>query len=270
MIISTTAIRPLKFQLKLQDSTSHPGTDIMSFRFTRSDDQQRNQYLNYKAGQYAVVDLGTKEDPEGPMRSFTVASSPTEEESILISTRIRDTPFKKRLANLDLGTLVKITAPLGNFVLPEDDNSKTVVFLSGGIGVTPFRSMIKYATDKQLPIKIIMFNSNRDENNFLYKKEFDECINGNRNLKIIYTIAGEGQDRTSSHSSSGTVHDEWKGERGFIDKAMLIKYLTEDELNNSIFYVCGPPGMLKGMQKLLQDDLHIPEGRIKIEEFTGY
>ena len=109
MIISTTAIRPLKFQLKLQDSTSHPGTDIMSFRFTRSDDQQRNQYLNYKAGQYAVVDLGTKEDPEGPMRSFTVASSPTEEESILISTRIRDTPFKKKLANLDLGTLVKIT-----------------------------------------------------------------------------------------------------------------------------------------------------------------
>jgi ferredoxin-NADP reductase len=92
----------------------------MSFKFTRSDDQQRNQYLNYKAGQYAV-DLGTKEDPEGPMRSFTVASSPTEEESILISTRIRDTPFKKKLANLDLGTLVKITAPLGNFVLPEDD-----------------------------------------------------------------------------------------------------------------------------------------------------
>ena len=119
MIISTTATRPLKFQLKLQDSTSHPGTDIMSFKFTRSDDQQRNQYLNYKAGQYAVVDLGTKEDPEEPMRSFTVASSPTEEESILISTR--HTPFKKKLTNLDLGTLVKITAPLGNFVLPEDD-----------------------------------------------------------------------------------------------------------------------------------------------------
>ena len=101
LIISTTATKPSKFQLKLRDSTSHPGTDIMSFRFTRSDDQQRNQYLNYKAGQYAVVDLGTKEDPEGPMRSFTVASSPTEEESILISTRIRDTPFKKKLANLD-------------------------------------------------------------------------------------------------------------------------------------------------------------------------
>ena len=88
LIISTTATKPSKFQLKLRDSTSHPGTDIMSFRFTRSDDQQRNQYLNYKAGQYAVVDLGTKEDPEGPMRSFTVASSPTEEESRHIRVQI--------------------------------------------------------------------------------------------------------------------------------------------------------------------------------------
>src|SRR5206468_7906468 len=61
---------------------------------------------------------------------------------------------------------------------------------------------------------------------------------------MIYTLSlHDALPISSSHSSSGTVHDEWKGERGFIDKAMLIKYLTEDELNNSIFYVCGPPGM---------------------------
>lgn len=139
----------------------------MSFKFARSDDQQQEHFLNYKAGQYAVVDLGTREDPEGPMRSFTIASSPTEEEYILISTRIRDTPFKKKLANLDIGSPVKITAPLGNFVLPEGDNSRLVVVLSGGIGVTPFRSMVKYATDKQSPIKIMMFDSNRNEENIL-------------------------------------------------------------------------------------------------------
>jgi len=74
----------------------------MSFRFARSDDQQQNYYLNYKSGQYAIVDLGTKEDPEGPVRSFTIASPPTEEDFILISTRIRDTPFKKKLASLDV------------------------------------------------------------------------------------------------------------------------------------------------------------------------
>lgn len=240
----------------------------MSFKFTRSDDQQQKQYLNYKAGQYAVVDLGTREDPEGPVRSFTMASSPTEEEYILISTRIRDTPFKKKLANLDIGSLVKITAPLGKFVLPEDDNSRPVVFLSGGIGVTPFRSMVKYATDKHSPIKIMMFDSNRNEENILYKEVFNDCVNVNKNLEIVQTITGEGQEVSSS--SSSTVNYDWKRERGYINKVMLTKYMTTDELDNSIFYICGPPGMLKAMQKLLQDDLHIPKERIRIEEFTGY
>ena len=94
--------RPLKLRLKLLEKKSHTGTDIMSFRFARSDDQQQNYYLNYKSWQYAIVDLGTKEDPEGPVRSFTIASPPTEEDFILISTRIRDTPFKKKLASLDV------------------------------------------------------------------------------------------------------------------------------------------------------------------------
>ena len=225
--------------------------------------KQQNYYLDYKAGQYSVVDLGTKEDPEGRVRSFTIASSPTEKDFILISTRIRDTIFKKKLASLDLGTLVKITAPMGKFVLPEE-YTKSVVFLSGGIGVTPFRSMVKYATDKQLPLKITVFDSNRDQDNILYKKEFDECVSENKNLKIIYTITDE------RHESSSIPNDGWKGERGFINKAMLVKYLSTDQLDSSIFYICGPHGMLKAMQKLLQDDIHIPKERIKIEEFTGY
>lgn len=213
----------------------------MSFKFARSDDQQQEHFLNYKAGQYAIVDLGTREDPEGPMRSFTIASSPTEEEYILINTRIRATPFKKKLASLDIGSLVKITASLGNFVLPEDDNSKTVVFLSGGIGVTPFRSMVKYATDQQSPIKIMMFDSNRNEENILYKEVFNDCVNINKNLKIVHTITDEVQ-------ASNTVNYDRKRERGYINKVMLTKYMTTDELDNSIFYICGPPGMLKAMQ----------------------
>jgi glycine betaine catabolism B len=84
---------------------------MMSFRFSRSDDPQQNHDFIYKAGQYAIVDLETKEDPEGRVRSFTIASSPTEEGFILISTRIRDTPFKKKLANLTPITQVKIIAP---------------------------------------------------------------------------------------------------------------------------------------------------------------
>jgi glycine betaine catabolism B len=265
------SIRPSKFQLELLEITSHPGTDMMSFKLGRKDVQQADHYLDYKAGQYAAMDLETKEDAEGPVRSFTIASSPTEEEFILISTRIRDTPFKKKLAKLEIGTPIKITAPVGKFVLPEDDSSKCVVFLSGGIGVTPFRSMVKYTTDNRLSTRIVMFDSNRNEENILYRTDFDQCVRTNNNLKIIYSITGEGQEGPSSSiTATAAAGGDWKGEIGFINKEMLTKYMTNDELEDSIFYVCGPPGMLKAMQKLLQDDLRISDERIKVEEFTGY
>lgn len=217
--------------------------------------------MNYKAGQYSVVDLGTKEDPEGPVRSFTIASSPTEKDFILISTRIRDTPFKKKLAALETGSLVTISAPLGKFVLHEDYNSKPAVFLSGGIGVTPFRSLIKYATDMKLPVKITMFDANRNQANILYKDEFDSWAEVNKNLRIVYAVS---EVETTSSST------EWKGEKGHINKAMLEKYLDSSEIGTSIFYICGPPGMLTAMKNLLQNELAIPRERIKIEEFTGY
>lgn len=277
----TMPARPSKFQLTLLDKTSHVGTDIASFKFARKTDADSRQelqkegqdsyYLNYNAGQYAIVDLGIKEDPEGQVRSFTLASSPTEENFILISTRIRDTPFKRKLASLEVGSLVKITAPLGRFVLHED-YSRPAVFISGGIGVTPFRSMMKYATDKQLPVKIFLFDSNRNEDNILYKKEFDAWATTNQNLRIVYTITN-GADRLSppsSPSSSTNTNNDWKGETGFINKAMLTRHLSITELDNSIFYICGPPGMLNAMKALLQNDLHIPKDRIRVEEFVGY
>jgi ferredoxin-NADP reductase len=260
---ATIPTRPLKLQLKLLEKTQHSGTDVMSFKFARtgslnsSAGSQENQYLNYKAGQYGVVNLGTKEDPEGPVRSFTMASSPTEEDFILITTRIRDTPFKKKLAALDIGSAVDISAPLGKFVL-HDENSKPAVFLSGGIGVTPFRGMIKYATDVKLPVNITMFDANRNQANILFKDEFDSWLKINPKLRIIYTV------------NELDTSTEWKGENGYINKAMVERYLDSRQIDSSIFYICGPPGMLTVMKKLLQDELRVPNERIKIEEFVGY
>ena len=143
--------------------------------------------MDYTAGQFAFFDIGgVYNDPKGPIRHFTISSSPTEN-FIMFTTRIRDSPYKKRLSTLEEGTKVKVRGPEGQFVLHED-YSKPAVFLSGGIGVTPFRSMIKYATDKQLPLKIVMFDSNRNSSNILFKKEFDDWANRNKNLKIMYTI----------------------------------------------------------------------------------
>ena len=109
---------------------------------------------------------------------------------------------------------------------------------------------------KQLPVTMILFDANRNQDNILYKKEFDECANSNKNLKIIYSL--------------DIPDNDWKGEQGYINQTMVTKYLSSTEMDNSIFYICGPPGMLNAKKKLLQVDLAIPKERIKIEAFTGY
>jgi glycine betaine catabolism B len=274
-----------QIELTLLEKDKVEGTDVTSFKFSKQDDDdqgggvggrpgetKKTPLLDYTAGQFAFFDIGgVYNDPKGPIRHFTISSSPTEN-FIMFSTRIRDSPYKKRLSALEEGTKVKIRGPEGQFVLHQD-YSKPAVFLSGGIGVTPFRTMVKYATDKQLPIKIVMFDSNKNVNNTLFKREFDEWANINKNLKIIYTVSEreEEEDRHEQSSSSSTAkRNDWRGEYGRIDKAMILKYVDASVLDNSIFYICGPPSMLKSMQALLQEELEIPKERIKVEEFTGY
>jgi len=238
-----------KLSLELLSKEKLEGTDIMTFKIARGG-------LDYAAGQFAYFKLdGVSGDSKGPIRHFSIASSPTEQDLMMISTRIRDTPYKQKLASLESGTKILTWGPQGEFVL-HDDHSKPAVFLSGGIGVTPFRSMVKYATDKHLPVKIVMFDSNRNEANILYKGEFDKWALENRNFQPVHTLTDE-------------IPDTWSGERGRIDRNMIERHLNKDELGNSIFYICGPPGMLKAMQKLLQE-MQVPKERIKVEEFTGY
>jgi ferredoxin-NADP reductase/nitrite reductase/ring-hydroxylating ferredoxin subunit len=243
-----------KLSLELHSKEKLQGTDVMKFRIARGG-------IDYTAGQYAFFKLDRiSGDVKGPIRHFSIASSPTEQDHILISTRIRDTPYKQKLASLKEGAKILVWGPEGEFVL-HDDYSKPAVFLSGGIGVTPFRSMIKYATDKQLPIKITMFDSNKNQQNILYKEEFDRWADQNKNFKVIYAVTEEEQE---------AINSNWSGERGRIGKLMLERHLSKGEIGNAIFYICGPPGMLKAMQELLQKEMQIPKDRFKVEAFTGY
>jgi ferredoxin-NADP reductase/nitrite reductase/ring-hydroxylating ferredoxin subunit len=243
-----------KLSLELHSKEKLQGTDVMKFRIARGG-------IDYTAGQYAFFKLDRiSGDAKGPIRHFSIASSPTEQDHILISTRIRDTQYKQKLASLKEGAKILVWGPEGDFVL-HDDYSKPAVFLSGGIGVTPFRSMIKYATDKQLPIKITMFDSNKNQQNILYKEEFDRWADQNKNFKVIYAVTEEEQE---------AINSNWSGERGRIGKLMLERHLSKGEIGNAIFYICGPPGMLKAMQELLQKEMQIPKDRFKVEAFTGY
>jgi ferredoxin-NADP reductase/nitrite reductase/ring-hydroxylating ferredoxin subunit len=243
-----------KISLELLSKGKLQGTDIMTFRISRGG-------MDFVAGQYAFFKLdGVSGDAKGPTRHFSIASSPTEKDYLVISTRIRDTPYKQRLASLQEGAKILAWGPQGEFVLHKD-HSKPAIFLSGGIGVTPFSSMIKYATDRQLPVKITMFDSNRNQQNILYKDEFDRWAGQNKNVKVVYTLSDEEQESKPSG---------WTGESGRIDKPMLERHLTNDDMGSGVFYICGPPGMLKSMQKLLREELRIPGERLKVESFTGY
>lgn len=112
-----------------------------------------------------------------------------------------------------------------------------------------------------------MFDSNRDQANILYKDEFDSWAKVNKNLRIIYTITGEGQEGNPKVASAG---EEWDGERGLIDKAMLSRHLTKNAIDKALFYLCGPPPMLRALGDLLRKDLKVSKNNIKTEEFTGY
>jgi len=263
-----------EIELTLLEKIKSEGTDVMSFKFSKKQGEQKKwgedsqnikEILDYKAGQFAFFDIGeVYNDSKGPIRHFTISSSPTED-FIMLSTRIRDSPYKQRLASLEKGAKVKVRGPQGEFVIHED-YSKTAIFVSGGIGVTPFRSMIKYATDMQLPLKIIMFDSNKNKESVLFKKEIDEWTSQNKNISIIYNLTEEKNPQEQQSSPM----DIWKGEYGRIDKAMILRYVDSSTLKDSLFYICGPPNMLKAMKSLIQEELKIPEEKIKVEEFTGY
>jgi ferredoxin-NADP reductase/nitrite reductase/ring-hydroxylating ferredoxin subunit len=242
-----------KVSLELLAKEKLHGTDIMTFKLSRGK-------MDFTAGQYAFFKLdGVTGDAKGPIRHFSIASSPTEQD-LIISTRIRDTPYKQKLASLHEGAKILAWGPQGEFVL-HDDHLKPAVFLSGGIGVTPFRSMVKYATDKQLPLKITMFDSNKNEQGILHKDEFDRWAGQNKNVKIVYTLTEEEHQQRPAN---------WAGEYGRINKEMIVKHLSDDEIAKAVYYICGPPGMLKAMQKLLREELQIPKERMKVESFTGY
>ena len=215
--------------------------DVFSTYFSKA--------FDYKPGQYLMLELDV-EDPEGNTRPLSIASSPTED-FILLSTKIRDTPFKQKLIALKAGDKINALGPMGNFTLKED--AKEIVFLGGGIGITPFRDMIKYATDKRLSIKMTLLYSNKTPEDIVYKDEWPLFEQQNPNLKVEHTIT---DDITG-----------WDGRTGRINAAMIKEFCSD--INNTLFYICGPPGMVTGLFELLKT-INIPISNVKIEKFAGY
>lgn len=235
-------------------SAKDEAADIKSFLLT-----VKGQTVPYEAGQFLRLTLAqVHTDPRGPSRFFSLASSPTEP-NMLIATTISDSPFKKALTNLAPGQEVQITAPFGKFTLGEP--SKTHVFLSGGIGITPFRSMLKYAADQKLPHKIILLYSNKTPEDIVFKETLATLATNNSNLTIIHTLTGSTNNETMKQFNN--VY--WK--TGRIDEAMIRKYISN--IASAIFYVCGAPSMVLALAGIVRG-IGVSEENLKTELFTGY
>jgi ferredoxin-NADP reductase len=222
----------------------------MAFAFAKPSD------WTFRAGQFIDITLldPPETDAEGDTRGFSISSAPGEG-LITITTRLRDTAFKRVLQTMPLGTAVRIEGPFGDLRLHHAD--RPAVVLTGGIGITPFRSILVQAIrDGGLPYRVIVLYANRRPEDAAYLDEIAALAEQDENLTFVPTMTGL--------SGSGGA---WDGERGRIDAAMLRRHTAP--VAGAIYYLTGPPAMVHGLGSLLVES-GVDEDDIRTEEFTGY
>lgn len=228
----------------------------MAFQFERPSE------LKFKPGQYVKVTLiqPPETDAEGNMRSFSIASAP-HERNLMITTRMRDTAFKRVLKTAPLETQVKIEGPFGNLTLL-DNAARVAVLLAGGIGITPFRSIVVAAAEDRLAHRIFLFYSNRRPEDAPFLEELQSLQSENPNYKFIPTMT---KPEDPPHP--------WEGETGYINHEMISRHLksTASPVNGAgpIYYIAGPPAMVAALGEMVAKS-GVDGAEIRTEKFAGY
>ena len=210
--------------------------------------------VDFKAGQYFWVELPDvgHQDERGLRRHITVVTSPTEKGVLGFATRMRDSAFKRSLDELPVGSAVEVEQPKGDFRLPEE-TSRPLAFVAGGIGITVFRSMLRYIQEERLPYRVTLIYSNRDRESAAFLDELREQERELSGFRLILTM---------------TQDPGWDGETRKIDAGFVEDYLGED-LNRYTFLVAGPPEMTKAVQAALAE-AGVDETNVVAEGFSGY
>ena len=168
---------------------------------------------------------------------------------------MRDTAFKRVLKSMPLGSEIEIKGPYGKMTL-HDDPARPVVFLTGGIGITPFRSMALDAARSGLPHRIHLFYSNRRPEDAAFLDQLTELEKKNPNYRLIATMTG-----------AAPSSPPWIGETGYVNSEMLSRFT--DDLKSPVYYIAGPEGLVTAMRKTLSE-AGVNESDINVEQFTGY
>ncbi|MBN1406061.1 MAG: FAD-dependent oxidoreductase [Candidatus Omnitrophica bacterium] len=207
----------------------------------------------FKPGQFFFVTI--KINNQERTKHFSFSNSPTEKEYIEFTKRITISDFSNALNNLKTGDWARLKMPYGSFTF--EGEYKKIAFISGGIGITPIRSMCKFIADTGISTDIALLYGNNLEEDIIFKGDLDRMALANKNIRIVYTLTDPGVDAQS-----------WRGRTGLIDEAMIKREISD--YKERIFYLCGPPKMVEGLSDILKSRLKVNEDNIKTENFTGY
>jgi ferredoxin-NADP reductase len=201
--------------------------------------------LDFKPGQYMEWTLEHKNpDARGNRRYFTLASSPTEDVAIIgVKYYKNSSSFKRRMFEMKTGDEIVAGQRAGDFTLPNDPAEK-LVFIAGGIGITPFRSMIKYLIDIKEERDIVLFYSNRSEKEIVYRDVFDNAKN--LGVKVVYV-------------NTNTM--------GRLSSEMIVKEVPD--FKERVFYLSGPHAMVVAFEDTLHQ-MGVERAHIKTDFFPGY
>lgn len=212
--------------------------------------------LSFLPGQYLEWTLKHRDpDSRGNRRYFTVSSSPTED-TLKLGVKFYPelSSFKNKLLFLNKGDTIIASQCAGEFVMPKDIKTK-LVFIAGGIGITPFRSMIKYCIDKNERRDIVLLYSNKKVEDIAYKNILNEAELKN-GIKTLYVVTDEKQNTQNINMRNG-----------YIDANMIQKEIPD--FKERTFYISGPHSMISMFEKTISD-IGVPKGRIKVDFFPGF
>lgn len=220
----------------------------MAFRF------EKPAGFSFKPGQAVALELIDPPAGDGQSRrTFSLVSAPFES-TLVVATRMRDSAFKRALKALPIGASIKLLGPFGELAL--DDAARPAVFIAGGIGITPFMSMLRQAAKDRSPQRLCLVYSNRRPEDSAFLAELQGLERQNENFRLLATM-------TDMSKSVRT----WEGETSLVN-ADLVKRFVGD-LAAPIYYVVGPPAMVEAMQETLSQ-AGVAEDNIRTEEFYGY
>lgn len=215
-----------------------------------------SEKVTYESGQYMEWTLPTEEvDMRGIRRYFTIASSPLEDVIRLGVKRAENgSTFKNNLFQMSEGKGLLATSVMGDFLIPEDKN-RTLVFIAGGIGITPFVSMLRTLLIKKEKRDIVLFYANKQEGEIAYKEVLEEARR-ELGVRVVYVLS----DLTE-------ISGGWTGEKGFITQEIIETHVTA--VVSSSYYISGPPNMVSAYSTLLQN-MHVCKKDITTDFFPGF